>query len=421
MKNRISHRMFSRALRVIPGGVNSPVRAFGAVGGNPPFIASGKGARIVDSDGRRYVDYVGSWGPLILGHAHPAIVRAVREAAARGTSYGAPTEAEVEFAELLRDAIPSMEMVRLVSSGTEACMSALRAARAFARRDGIVKFAGCYHGHADSLLVKAGSGAATFGVPTSPGVPRELAGKTIVLPYNDVETLRTTVRRRWREIAAVIVEPVAGNMGVVLPRPDFLPELRRLTERHGIALIFDEVITGFRATFGGVQKLFGIRPDLTCLGKIIGGGLPLAAYGGRREIMSLISPVGPVYQAGTLSGNPVAVATGLAQLRYLKAHPEVYRRIDGLGARLGDALAALGVGRVNRFGSLLTLFFTDGAVTDWDSAAGCDTKAFGRFFRGMLERGVYLPPSQFEAWFVSAAHTERDVEETIRAAREAGR
>ena len=416
MKNSTSQEALRRAQKVLPGGVNSPVRAFGAVGGAPPFIARAKGARIVDADGNRYIDYVGSWGPLILGHAHPAVVKAVREAAARGTTFGAPTTAEVELAELLRGAVPSMEMVRLVSSGTEACMSALRVARAFAGREAIVKFAGCYHGHADGLLVKAGSGASTFGVPTSPGVPAATAAKTIVLPYNDVGALRAALHRRWREIAAVIVEPVAGNMGVVLPGPDFLGELRRLTARHGIVLVFDEVISGFRATWGGVQKIFGVRPDLTCLGKIVGGGMPLAAYGGRRDIMALVSPVGPVYQAGTLSGNPVAVAAGLAQLRWLRAHPDVYAKLEMLGAQLEAGLAPLG--RVNRFGSLLTLFFADRPVHDWESARRSDTKAFARFFHHMLERGVYLPPSQFEAWFVSAAHTAADIESTVRAARE---
>lgn len=417
MKIAASRRAFQRAAKLIPGGVNSPVRAFGAVGGTPPFIRSARGAWIVDEDGNRYLDYVGSWGPLILGHAHPEIVKAVVRAARHGTSYGAPTAAEVRFAELLHSAIPSMERIRLVSSGTEACMSALRVARAFAKRDGIVKFAGCYHGHADSLLVKAGSGLATFGVPTSPGVPQDLAAKTIVLPYNDANAFRETLQRRANEIGAVIVEPVAGNMGVVPPEADFLPTLRRETEKHGIVLIFDEVISGFRACFGGVQKIFGITPDLTCLGKIIGGGLPIGAYGGRKEIMALVAPDGPVYQAGTLSGNPVAVAAGLAQLTHLQKHPEIYRKLEKLGARLEEGLR--GTRRVNRFGSLLTLFFTADRVTGWDSAAACDTAAFGRFFHRMLERGIYLPPSQFEAWFLSAAHTERDVDATIRAAREA--
>lgn len=416
MKNSKSAAAFRRARKAIPGGVNSPVRAFGAVGGVPRFVRSAKGAWLADEDGNRYLDYVGSWGPLILGHAHPAIVKAVRAAAGRGTTYGAPTVAEVELAETMRDAVPSMERVRLVSSGTEACMSALRVARAFAKRDGVVMFAGGYHGHADPFLVKAGSGLATFGVPTSPGVPKAVAGRTIVLPYNDPVALRAAITRRWREIAAVIVEPVAGNMGVVPPRPGFLEEMRRLTAKHGIVLIFDEVITGFRAAYGGVQKLIGIRPDLTCLGKIIGGGMPLAAYGGRAELMKLVSPGGPVYQAGTLSGNPAAVAAGLAQLRYLRDHPEVYRRIDRLAARLEDGLKGR---RVNRFGSLLTLFFNAAAVVDWASAATCDRKAYARFFHRMLERGIYLPPSQFEAWFVGAAHTDRDIDRTIEAARAA--
>jgi len=417
MKNGSSTRAYRRAVRVLPGGVNSPVRAFGAVGGIPPFIQAGRGARVTDEDGNRYLDYVGSWGPLILGHAHPAIVRAVTAAARRGTSFGAPTVAEVELAELIRAAIPSIEMLRLVSSGTEACMSALRAARGFTGRDAIVKFEGCYHGHADSLLVKAGSGAATFGVPTSAGVPRSTAGKTIVLPYNDVDALRATVRRRWREIAAVIVEPVAGNMGVVVPDSEWLITMRSLTAKHGIVLIFDEVMTGFRARFGGAQTVIG--PDLTCLGKVVGGGMPLAAYGGRREIMSRVAPLGPVYQAGTLSGNPVAVAAGLAQLRWLREHPETYRTLDAVTARLAEGLAPLGP--LNRFGSMLTLFFTDRPVTDWTSAARCDTKKFARFFHGMLDRGFALPPSQFEAWFVSAAHTTRDIDATIDAARRSTR
>jgi glutamate-1-semialdehyde 2,1-aminomutase len=411
-RNPRSEAAFRRARRVIPGGVNSPVRAYRAVGGTPPFVASARGATVTDADGRRYLDYVGSWGPLILGHAAPPVVRAVREAAGRGTSYGAPTEAEVEMAELLCSALPSMEKVRLVSSGTEAAMSAIRAARALTNRDGVVKFEGCYHGHADGLLVKAGSGAATFGVPTSAGVPEDVARHTHVLPYNELDAARALFRKRWSTLACVILEPVAANMGVVAPAPGFLDGLRQLTAKHGVVLIFDEVITGFRLCWGGAQTLYGVRPDMTVLGKVIGGGLPVGAYGGRREIMGLVSPEGPVYQAGTLSGNPLAVAAGLAQLKALRSDRSVYRRIDARGARLAAAFRGI---TVNRVGSMLTPFFTTGPVTGWRSAARCDTKRFARFHRAMLDRGVMLPPSQFEAWFVSAAHTDADIERTARA------
>jgi glutamate-1-semialdehyde 2,1-aminomutase len=387
------------------------VRAYRAVGGTPPFIAWGRGARVVDADGNSYIDYVGSWGPLILGHAPAEVVAAINHAASRGTSYGAPTAMEVEMAELLTAAFPSMDKVRLVSSGTEACMSAIRAARGFAKRDGVLKFEGCYHGHSDGLLVKAGSGAATFGVPTSPGVPADVAKHTLVLPYNDLEAVRSLVRRRWKEIACVIVEPVAGNMGVVPPAPDFLDGLRALTRDHGIVLIFDEVISGFRLCYGGAQTIFGVRPDLTCLGKIIGGGLPVGAYGGRREIMAMVSPEGPVYQAGTLSGNPLAVSAGLAQLKALRDNPAIYANLEELGARLESAFKGL---TVNRAGSMMTAFFTRGPVIDWASAAKCDTKKFARFHRAMRERGVLLPPSQFEAMFVSYAHTKGDLERTAR-------
>ena len=387
------------------------MRAYRAVGGTPPFIAWGRGARVVDADGNSYIDYVGSWGPLILGHAPAEVVAAINHAASRGTSYGAPTAMEVEMAELLTAAFPSMDKVRLVSSGTEACMSAIRAARGFAKRDGVLKFEGCYHGHSDGLLVKAGSGAATFGVPTSPGVPADVAKHTLVLPYNDLEAVRSLVRRRWKEIACVIVEPVAGNMGVVPPAPDFLDGLRALTRDHGIVLIFDEVISGFRLCYGGAQTIFGVRPDLTCLGKIIGGGLPVGAYGGRREIMAMVSPEGPVYQAGTLSGNPLAVSAGLAQLKALRDNPAIYANLEELGARLESAFKGL---TVNRAGSMMTAFFTRGPVIDWASAAKCDTKKFARFHRAMRERGVLLPPSQFEAMFVSYAHTKGDLERTAR-------
>ena len=395
----------------MPGGVNSPVRAYRAVGGTPPFIAWGRGARVVDADGNSYIDYVGSWGPLILGHVPPAVVRAIERAASRGTSYGAPTAPEVEMAELIAAALPSMEMVRLVSSGTEACMSAIRAARAFAKRDGVVKFEGCYHGHSDGMLVKAGSGAATFGVPTSPGVPADVARHTHSLPYNYLEAFRAFARRRWKEIACVIVEPVAGNMGVVPQAPGFLEGLRVITRQHGVVLIFDEVITGFRLCYGGAQTVFGVRPDLTCLGKIIGGGLPVGAYGGRREILSMVSPSGPVYQAGTLSGNPLAVAAGLAQLRTLRDNPAVYANLEELASRLEPAFRGI---RVNRVGSMMTPFFTRGPVSDWASAAKCDTRRFARFHGALRGQGILLPPSQFEAMFVSYAHTKGDVDRTAR-------
>jgi glutamate-1-semialdehyde 2,1-aminomutase len=407
-----SEAAFDRARAVIPGGVNSPVRAFRAVGGAPFFVASARGSKIRDIDGREYIDYVGSWGPMILGHAPEEVLSAVAKAAERGTSYGAPTVAEVEMAELLSDALPSMEKVRLVSSGTEACMSALRVARGFTGRDDIVKFEGCYHGHSDGLLVKAGSGAATFGVPTSPGVPRDYAKHTLVLPYNDLQAVRALVKKRWKSIAAIIVEPVAGNMGVVPPAPGFLEELRALTERHGIVLIFDEVITGFRLCYGGAQSIYGIAPDLTCLGKIIGGGLPAAAYGGKREIMASVSPEGPVYQAGTLSGNPLAVAAGMAQLRTLRENPSIYANLESRAAQLTEAFRG---GTVNRVGSMLTPFFASGPVTDWDSAAKADTKKFAKFHRHMRAQGIALAPSQFEAWFVSYAHTNGDIERTARA------
>ena len=407
-----SEAAFRRARAVIPGGVNSPVRAFRAVGGDPFFVASARGSKIRDMDGKEYIDYVGSWGPMILGHAPAPVLKAVAAAAGRGTSYGAPTLAEVELAELLSAALPSLQMVRLVSSGTEACMSALRVARGFTRRDDIVKFEGCYHGHSDGLLVKAGSGAATFGVPTSPGVPADLAKHTLVLPYNDLEALRALLRKRWKSIAAVIVEPVAGNMGVVPPAPGFLEELRTLTAQHGIVLIFDEVITGFRLCYGGAQTIYGISPDLTCLGKIIGGGLPAAAYGGRRDIMSLVSPSGPVYQAGTLSGNPLAVAAGLAQLRALRDDPGIYATLESRSSELAEAFRGVAV---NRVGSMLTPFFARGPITDWDSAATADTRKFGRFHRHLRSRGIAIAPSQFEAWFVSAAHTRGDLDRTIKA------
>jgi glutamate-1-semialdehyde 2,1-aminomutase len=407
-----SEAAFRRARAVIPGGVNSPVRAYRAVGGSPFFVASARGSRIRDLDGNEYIDFVGSWGPMILGHAPAVVLAAVGRAAERGTSYGAPTLAEVELAELLSSALPSLEKVRLVSSGTEACMSALRLARGFTRRDDIVKFEGCYHGHSDGLLVQAGSGAATFGVPTSPGVPKDLARHTLVLPYNDLEAVRALVKKRWKSIAAVIVEPVAGNMGVVPPAPGFLEELRALTARHGILLIFDEVITGFRLCYGGAQSIYGIAPDLSCLGKIIGGGLPAAAYGGRRDVMSLVSPEGPVYQAGTLSGNPLAVAAGLAQLRTLRENPGIYANLEARSAQLASAFRGI---TVNRVGSMLTAFFAHGPITDWASAAKADSRKFAKFHRHMRSQGIALAPSQFEAWFVSYAHTKGDIDRTVKA------
>jgi len=418
-----SRRLLESAARMIPGGVNSPVRAFRAVGGDPLFIARGEGARVWDVDGRAYIDFVGSWGPLILGHAAPAVVEAVTEAARRGTSYGAPTALEVEMAEAVTAAYPSMEMVRLVSSGTEAAMSAIRVARGATGRDLLVKFDGCYHGHADSLLVKAGSGGATFGVPDSKGVPSALAELTLTLAFNDLDGVRDLFARRGDRIAAVIVEPVAGNMGVVPPAPGFLPGLRAVTHEHGALLIFDEVITGFRVAYGGAQELYGVRPDLTCLGKIIGGGLPVGAYGGSRRVMVEVSPLGGVYQAGTLSGNPLAVSAGLAALRAL-ADRRAYARLETLGARveqgLRDGARKAGVPlTVNRVGSMLTAFFCAGPVGDYASARAADTARYARFFQAMLARGVYLAPSQFEAAFVSLAHSEADLETAAHAAAEA--
>ena len=416
-----SSRLFDRARRVLPGGVNSPVRAFGAVGGRPPFIERARGARLRDVDGRSYVDYVMSWGPLIHGHAPPELTRALRAAAARGTSFGAPTAQEVELGRLVRRYVPSIERVRFVNSGTEATMSAVRVARAATGRDRIVKFAGCYHGHADAFLVQAGSGATTLGVPTSPGVARATAADTLIAAYNDLESVDRLCHAHGDEIAAVIVEPIAGNMGVVPPAAGFLDGLRGLCDRRGVVLIFDEVISGFRASRGGAQAVYGVTPDLTCLGKIIGGGLPVGAYGGRADLMERVAPAGPVYQAGTLAGNPLAMTAGIWALSKLSA--PLYRRLDRLGRRLAEGLretareaeVALAV---NTAGSVLTPFFSAGPVTGYASATAADTDAYAAFFRGMLRRGVHPPPSQFEGWFLSDAHTERDVDRTIRAARE---
>jgi len=418
-----SQELMKAAERVMPGGVNSPVRAFRGVGGQPPFIARGEGARITDVDGKTYLDFVGSWGPLILGHAPAAVVEAIAETARRGTSYGAPTELEVRMAEAITAAYPSMEVVRLVSSGTEAAMSGIRLARGATGRDLLVKFDGGYHGHADSLLVKTGSGGATFSVPDSKGVPAALAALTITLDFNDAAGVRELFRRRGGEIAAVIVEPVAGNMGVVPPAPGFLEALREVTTEHGALLIFDEVITGFRIAYGGAQERYGVRPDITCLGKIIGGGLPVGAYGASRAIMENVSPLGGVYQAGTLSGNPLAVSAGLATLASLRTSG-VYERLERLGAvaeaGLAEAARKAGVPlTINRVGSMFTAFFCEGPVTDYASARRADTRRYAAFFHRMLERGVYLAPSQFEAAFVSLAHADSDLEFAARAATEA--
>jgi glutamate-1-semialdehyde 2,1-aminomutase len=417
MHHSRSEELFRRAVEKIPGGVNSPVRAFRSVGGQPVFMARGEGSRIFDVDGNQYIDYVGSWGPLLLGHRHPEIVAALQRALTLGTSFGAPTEQEIELADAICDAVPSIEMVRLVNSGTEAAMSAIRVARGFTERDLIVKFEGCYHGHVDSLLVKAGSGVATLGIADTQGVPKAFCDTTIALPYNSADAVEQAFRAHGHRIAAIIVEPVAGNMGCVPPLPGYLEALRQITARYGALLIFDEVMTGFRVAFGGAQQLYGIRPDLTTLGKVIGGGLPVGAYGGRKDIMSRVAPAGPVYQAGTLSGNPLAVAAGLAMLRHLKTHPEVYLQLEARAAALCASPPAGAT--VNRVGSMFTFFFTAGPVTDWESAKLCDTARFGHFFRAMLERGIYLAPSQFEAAFVSAAHTEEDIRRTILAAAQA--
>jgi glutamate-1-semialdehyde 2,1-aminomutase len=423
MKRERSHALFERARGLMPGGVNSPARAFGGVGGEPIVVARGQGAYLWDVDGNRYIDYVGSWGPLILGHAHPTVIEAVENAARLGTSFGAPTEAENELAELIIDAVPSIEKVRLISSGTEATMSAIRLARGFTGRDVIIKFAGNYHGHVDSLLVSAGSSAATLGVPNSPGVTAGTTRDTLVLEYNDVAGLEQAFAERGARIAGVIFEPIVGNMGVVVPSREFLAALRALTRQHGALLICDEVMTGFRVAYGGAQQVLGIEPDLTTLGKIVGGGLPVGAYGGRAEIMDHVLPAGKVFQAGTLSGNPIATAAGCATLRALRDDPP-YDRLERLAERLEEGLrdAAAQAGathQVARVGSMMTLFFAEQPVTGWQSASRCNTARFARWFWEMLERGVYLPCSQFEALFVSAAHTEADIDATITAAKEA--
>ncbi|MBI2533418.1 MAG: glutamate-1-semialdehyde 2,1-aminomutase [Deltaproteobacteria bacterium] len=414
-----SRGLFQRAKATIPGGVNSPVRAWKAVGGTPLFIARGQGAHVYDSDGNRYIDFVGSWGPLIFGHAHPQIVRALGKTARNGTTFGAPTEQEVKLAELIVRLIPSVQKVRLVSSGTEATMSALRLARAYTGRSKIVKFDGCYHGHADGLLVKAGSGIATLGLPDSPGIPPGFAKETLVAKYNDVMSVSNLFERHGKNIAALIVEPVCGNMGVIPPAKDFLRLLRRLTRRYGTLLIFDEVITGFRVAVGGAQSFYGVTPDLTCLGKILGGGLPLAAFGGRRQIMDLVAPEGPVYQAGTLSGNPLAVTAGLTTLGLL-SRPGTYARLEVKGKRLEEGFTSILKkysirGTINRVGSMMTLFFGIDHVRNADDARNCDRQRFARYFHGMLRRGIYLPPAAFEAMFVSLAHTTADINRAVAA------
>ena len=423
MKITRSIKLFEEAQQLIPGGVNSPVRAFRSVGGQPRFIERAKGARLYDVDGNAYIDYVLSWGPMILGHASPAVIGAIKKAAGRGTSYGAPTELEVRLARDIRAAVPSMEKIRLVSSGTEAVMSAIRVARGFTKRDGILKFEGCYHGHSDYLLAKAGSGMMTLGIPDSLGVPADFAKHTFTAPYNDLHSVQQILRDKGKQIACIIVEPIAGNMGVVPPAPDFLPALRQLTLANDSLLIFDEVISGFRVHYGGAQALYGITPDLTVLGKIIGGGLPVGAYGGRKEIMDLIAPAGPVYQAGTLSGNPLAVTAGLATLKQLRAK-NVYKKLEERSAALAE-----GIGKEakrasiplvqHRVGSMMTSFFASEPVVDWNSAKRSDTKRYGQFFHQMLQQGIYLAPSQFEAAFLSTAHSSADIERTIKAARRA--
>ncbi len=420
MKHTHSQRLFAEAQRYIPGGVNSPVRAFRSVGGRPAFIKKAKGSRLFDVDGNTFVDYVLSWGLMILGHAHPAVMRAVKRAVEQGTSFGAPTEGETKLAQMICQAFPSIGQVRLVNSGTEAVMSAIRLARAYTKRDGILKFEGCYHGHADHLLVKAGSGVVTLGIPDSPGVPSAFARHTLTAPYNDFRAVDCLVRKHAKNLACIIVEPIAGNMGVVEPKDAFLPHLRKLTKEHGILLIFDEVITGFRVAYGGAQSQFGVIPDLTCLGKIIGGGLPVGAYGGSRRIMQNVAPVGPVYQAGTLSGNPLAVSAGLETLKHLKK-PGVYTKLEKLGAQLAEGLCdAAKKARVSyyqtRVGSMLGGFFSERPVVDYRSAKFSDTRRYAKFFHQMLSKGSYFAPSQFEAAFVSTAHTAADIEQTIEAA-----
>ena len=418
----VSEQLFERAQKVMPGGVNSPMRAFGAVGGAPRFIRSAQGARIVDEDGRTYIDFIGSWGPMILGHGDPVVREAVEQAVREGLSFGAATRREVEMAELICSAVKPVEMARMVNSGTEAVMSALRLARGFTGRDKLIKFAGCYHGHCDSMLVKAGSGALTNGAPDSAGVTRGAAQDTLLAEYNDLGSVETLLEQHSGQVAAIIVEPVGANMGVVPPAEGFLPGLRRLCDKHGALLIFDEVITGFRLSFGGAAEYFGVEPDLVCYGKIIGGGMPVGAYGGRRDVMSCVSPLGAVYQAGTLSGNPVAMAAGLANLTQLRERPEIYGHLNSLGERLAQGLRqALPGCAVNQIGSLVCPFFSSGPVTDYASARQSDVGRYAAYFRHMLDQGIYLAPAQFEAMFVSFAHTAEDIDQTIQAAAAAPR
>lgn len=412
--------LYKRALELMPGGVNSPVRAFKAVGGSPIFIKKAKGSKIYDVDSNEYIDYVLSWGPMILGHSHPSVVKALKTAIENGTSFGAPTSLEIELAQMVIKAYPSIEKIRMVNSGTEATMSAIRAARGFSKRDKIIKFEGCYHGHANGLLVKAGSGATTFGVPDSPGVPKSYAKNTITLPFNDIKAFKSMVQKEWKSIACVIVEPVVGNIGCVLPKPGFLEALRKETEKYGIVLIFDEVMTGFRVSFGGAQEYYKVIPDMTCLGKVIGGGLPVGAYGGKREIMSMVAPEGPVYQAGTLAGNPIAMTAGIETLKIL-SKKDTYEKLEKTMQRLEDGLkdAAKGAGVKTRFyraGTMFCTYFTDKDVYDYKTAKTSDTERFAKFFMGMLNRGINLAPSQFEAGFISIAHTKADIEKTISAA-----
>ncbi|MDD4874667.1 MAG: glutamate-1-semialdehyde 2,1-aminomutase [Dehalococcoidales bacterium] len=417
MELKRSQELFEEAKRYLPGGVDSPVRAFKAVGGTPPFITRGKGSRIFDADGNEYIDYVCSWGPLILGHSHPRVIDAIKQAAENGTTFGASTELEITLAKMVTTAMPSIEMLRFVSSGTEATMSALRLARAFTGRDKIIKFAGGYHGHSDGLLVKGGSGLATLGLPDSPGVPKSYTLNTLVAPYNDIEAVAQLLHKYSGEIAGVIVEPIAANMGVIPPQPGFLESLRQLTIDNDVLLIFDEVITGFRVAYGGAQSVFKITPDITCLGKIIGGGLPVGAYGGRRDIMEMIAPVGPVYQAGTLSGNPLAMTAGIETLKVL-SQPGNYERLEKTSAKMEKGIAEAAVSlncrlRISRFASLLTVFFTDNQLVDFESVSGADTAKFSWFFHRLLENGIYWPPSQYEAAFISMAHSDEDIQKTI--------
>lgn len=420
MVTKKSKILFEKALGLMPGGVNSPVRAFKAVGGSPLFIKSAKGSKIYDVDGNEYIDYVLSWGPMILGHCHPSVTKALKTAVDKGTSYGAPTPLEIELAQLVIKAYPSIEKIRMVNSGTEATMSAIRVARGFTGRDRVIKFEGCYHGHADGLLVKAGSGATTFGVPDSPGVPKSYARNTITIPFNDIKRFRETVKKEWKSIACVILEPVVGNIGCVLPKPGFLEALRKETEKYGIVLIFDEVMTGFRVSYGGAQAYYGIKPDMTCLGKVIGGGLPVGAYGGRRDIMSMVAPEGPVYQAGTLSGNPLAMTAGIETLKMLSkkdTYEKLEKTMQYLEEGLKDAAQKAGIKtRLYRAGTMFCTYFTDKDVVDYKTAKTSDTEKFSKFFTSMLNSGINLAPSQFEAGFISTAHSNVDIERTIEAA-----